>query len=105
MASRLHTLAILAIAAAATLGTALAEDPGRAPPAEEKLNLKFQALDGNRDGMISKMEAHGDEDMEKQFPTLDRDADGDVSLTEFAAFEFVPPGRKREPGQLDDSAR
>ena len=111
----------LAAAATAVFGLAVAQTPPGPPPAavqlppsgeptvpertpaeKEKVNLKFQSLDGNRDGMISKMEAHGDEDMERQFQSLDRDADGDVSLTEFSAFEIVPPGRKpREPGELD----
>lgn len=94
-------LALLALIAGAVGlgGPALAQDSGKpAPPAPK--DAKFQALDQNQDGMISRMEAHGDEDVERQFPSLDRDADGDVSKSEFAAFEVKPHGRWR-PAQGD----
>lgn len=71
-------MACLALAA----GAALAEEPMRGPPPEERWN----ALDTDGDGSLSRAEAEaGAPGMARNFERFDADADGRVTREEIAA--------------------
>jgi len=50
---------------------------------EEGVRPDFAALDRNRDGYISKVEANGDREVAKRFGQFDTDKDGRLSLEEY----------------------
>jgi hypothetical protein len=60
---------------------AMAQDPSE--PANPRPD--FLALDRNRDGSISKVEALGDPEVQKRFAAFDHDRDGKLSEGEHAA--------------------
>lgn len=59
---------------------ALAQGGGEAVSASR---AEFIALDRNRDGLISKVEALGNPEIQKRFSTFDRDKDGLLSDAEY----------------------
>jgi hypothetical protein len=76
------TLAALAAAGAATA----ADPPARTSPpaATEPAGLvAFAAVDRNRDGAISALEAEAFADLQAQFETLDANRDGQLAPLEF----------------------
>ncbi len=50
----------------------------------------FQQLDQNKDGYVSIIEATGQNELLKQWSTVDTDTDGRLEITEFSAFEEEP---------------
>jgi hyperosmotically inducible periplasmic protein len=72
---------ILACAAALAAGRALG-DPAEASPAVQS-RADFLALDRNRDGLISKIEALFDREVAKRFREFDADRDGHLSAAEY----------------------
>ena len=72
------TLLSFAFAVPGALAQLLPGDPGAGAPRAE-----FAALDRNRDGYISKVEANGDREVAKRFAQFDTDKDGRLSLEEY----------------------
>ena len=71
---------LVALAAAFAAGRALSQpagDAGTGPRSD------FLALDRNRDGYVSKVEALGDREVHKRFAEFDTDKDGRLSETEY----------------------
>lgn len=62
-------------------GAAALAQPSSEPPLQR---ADFVALDRNRDGYISKVEALGDQEIHKRFATFDTDKDGRLSEAEYA---------------------
>jgi hyperosmotically inducible periplasmic protein len=60
-------------------GCALAQPPSDTPA----VNADFYALDRNRDGYITRLEAAGDREIAKRFAAFDLDNDGRLSESEF----------------------
>lgn len=82
MRTALTTVAvIIAFAAALAAGKALGQ-PASVPGGPLQRS-DFLALDHNRDGAISKVEALGDREVWKRFAEFDTDKDGLLSETEF----------------------
>ncbi len=52
---------------------------------------RFQNMDTNRDGYITRDEAKNDESLTKKWKDADRNADGTIDASEFSAFETTPP--------------
>lgn len=79
---RALSLAALLLACAAALagGRALAE-PGAGPGMQPRTD--FLALDRNRDGLISRVEALGDREVAKRFAEFDGDKDSHLSEAEY----------------------
>lgn len=77
----LSLLALLvACVAALAAGRALAE-PGTGPGMQPRTD--FLALDRNRDGLISRVEALGDREVAKRFAEFDGDRDSQLSEAEY----------------------
>jgi Ca2+-binding EF-hand superfamily protein len=72
--------------------------------AEQSVSEKFKELDKDGNGYISQEEAQGDKKLVQQFDKVDADTDGQLEMSEFAAFEsgeaagFEPPDNPDEPG-------
>jgi lipopolysaccharide export LptBFGC system permease protein LptF len=55
---------------------------------------KFEKLDRDKNGLVSKSEAQKDDTLTAQFASVDQDSDGNVSRTEYlAATQTQPPTR------------
>ncbi|HEX2567344.1 MAG TPA: BON domain-containing protein [Burkholderiales bacterium] len=70
------------------IGLFLTQLPGWAQPAGEPSpaavpRADFAALDRNKDGFLSKLEAAGDREIAKRFSTFDADGDGRLSEAEY----------------------
>src|SRR4051812_32945497 len=72
------TLTLLFSAAATAMAQPVAGDTG-----SSVLRGDFAALDRNRDGYISRVEAIGDKEIAKRFAQFDMDGDGRLSLDEY----------------------
>jgi hypothetical protein len=77
----------LALASGLELAQAPTPDPGQ---------TTLSALDTDRDGSISRIEAQMHPGLAAQFPTLDRNANGALEPAEFARFETL--GAETTPG-------
>lgn len=76
---------VLLLLALMLAGAAAAQQAGSdAPPFPPAPNADFAALDRNRDGYISRMEAQGDREVAKRFAYFDIDNDGRLSEAEYA---------------------
>jgi hypothetical protein len=64
----------------------------------------FNKLDQNKDGYISQQEAKENKNLIEQWESVDADADGQLEMSEFSAFEsgkapgFTPPDDPDAPG-------
>lgn len=76
---RAFITAALMLASAAALAQAGGETPALAGPRAD-----FVALDRNRDGYISKVEALANQEVHKRFASFDVDKDGRLSEAEYA---------------------
>jgi hypothetical protein len=83
-------LLLVGVAAAQSLGnpSAINPTPG-APtsPASADDNVSLSALDTDKNGSVSRMEAEANRNLYKQFPNLDKNANGALEPAEFARFE------------------
>jgi hyperosmotically inducible periplasmic protein len=57
--------------------------PAGEPPAAATPRTDFAALDKNKDGYLSKLEAAGDREIAKRFSSFDADGDGRLSEAEY----------------------
>lgn len=71
-------LLLVAFAAALVAGRALGQDAAGLPPRAD-----FLVLDRNGDGMISKVEALADREIQKRFEQFDKDRDGRLMEAEY----------------------
>ena len=71
------------ILAMAVLSPCMAADTDDAREGE---TILFKSLDGNADGYISRLEAHGDTDLVAKFSSLDKNHDNKLSRDEFQLF-------------------
>jgi hypothetical protein len=64
----------------------------------------FNKLDKDKDGYISQQEAKDNKKLTEQWDTVDADANGQLEMSEFSAFEtgkaadFTPPDDPDAPG-------
>ena len=58
--------------------------PGGEPPPVSAPRADFAALDKNKDGYLSKLEAAGEREIAKRFGAFDLDKDGRLSESEYA---------------------
>ena len=70
--------------------------------AATSVNPKFQALDTNHDGMLSKTELNGYREYDKAFDEADANQDGKLSPDEFIKAESIY-GRQQAAEYMDDS--
>jgi len=64
--------------------------------AESNPEADFRSLDKDGDGYISINEATGRLDLLRKWVDTDKNADGQIEMTEFSAFE-VPPAKTFQP--------
>jgi Ca2+-binding EF-hand superfamily protein len=79
---------LLAFAMAAITGAAVADETATkmAPtPAAVAERTSFEKLDVNKDGSLSKTEAAADAWMKDKFDAADKNADGTIDASEYAA--------------------
>ena len=93
--SKLPTLCAALLAAVGATATAAADTLGGAGNAASRAAVtasqpprddyaKFAGLDADGDGVLSKAEVAGNDELTTRFPALDRNADGRLSRGEFA---------------------
>lgn len=87
----MKTLVALSVMFAAA--AAIADDPSKMDP-EKSAEVKFEALDRNKDQSLSKAEAREDASLVAQFETLDVNADGYISKREYVSQMAQPPSSK-----------
>jgi Ca2+-binding EF-hand superfamily protein len=64
---------------------------------------KFDKLDKDHDGKVSKAEAKGDSTLTAEFASVDQDSDGYVTETEYAAMAESAPNKGMEQRSSDYS--
>lgn len=74
------------LASAAAIGD---EQPAKNPAqaSEKSAQVKFEALDRNKDAALNKIEARADAALAAQFASIDVNADGYVSRPEYVAYK------------------
>jgi hypothetical protein len=91
-------LILTALAGAFAISVAYAQTAAEAVPPESTspardsttpAPMSFKELDANSDGVISKEEAAVDPPLVQAFDTLDRDADGKLSPSEYEAYNVA----------------
>jgi hypothetical protein len=81
----------------ASSGIAVAQNSAPRAPGQ----TAFSALDQNKDGSISRIEATSDQSLGAQFTLLDQNQDGALEPAEFARFETL--GAETSPGTPADA--
>jgi Ca2+-binding EF-hand superfamily protein len=90
-----HKFAFVCAAAFALVSTAaLAE--GDAKP-KNSVEAKFESLDKDADGRLSKEELSGDKGLSWSFSTIDGNSDGYVTMDEFRAKVKMKPATSGQP--------
>jgi len=74
---------VLVLLAIALVHAPLCAQPAGEPPAAATPRADFAALDKNKDGYLSKLEAAGDREIAKRFANFDADGDGRLSEAEY----------------------
>ena len=85
---------------ATTLFTAAAtanEPMGDKERSKQTAEAKFDALDRNDDGRVSKSEARDENKLSAQFASVDQDSDGYVSESEYTAMADTGQSRTDTP--------
>ena len=59
--------------------------------AESDTQKEFNAMDLDRNGVVTILEAEGNVELLKQWATVDKDSNGELELSEFSAFEIGSP--------------
>jgi hypothetical protein len=89
--ARLAGLMGVLLATAVVVAPASAQSPATAPPpagdSSAPTPRSFEELDANGDAAISKDEAAVDPALTQAFGTLDQDADGKLSESEYSAYK------------------
>ena len=93
---------VIALAALATAGGALAQAPGARPEAAVDGGPTFSSYDADRNGKITREEASPNVSLVKQFPRLDRNRDEALDTAEFARFEAQLDGSETGPQSPED---
>lgn len=57
---------------------------------EGAIQSEFKAMDKDRDGFVSIIEAEGKLDLLRQWVGVDKNSDGQLEMSEFSAFEISP---------------
>lgn len=96
-------IGMLAVALFTTAAVAGDETGGK----EHSKAAKFDKLDSNKDGRVSKTEAQTEETLSAQFASVDQDSDGYVSKSEFTAMAQAeqPSQGERSPQRQSDYSR
>ena len=83
-------LGLSAVLLAATAGS-LATTSYAADTAPPKVDAAFQALDQNKDGRLTALEAKSNVELSRQWTEIDKDKSGTIDQAEFSAFEAMQP--------------
>lgn len=86
----MHLVLVAALAAPVAVAQTTEPPPGAAPPAGQARDttpksMSFTDLDANADGKVSRDEAAVDANLTRHFAKADRDGDGQLSQSEYAA--------------------
>lgn len=84
------------VAAAQSTGSPPKITPPAGAPTSPDDDVALTTLDTDKDGSVSRMEAEANKELNKQFPTLDRNHNGALEPAEFARFEAA--GSSSIPG-------
>jgi Ca2+-binding EF-hand superfamily protein len=60
-------------------------------PEQAKADVAFQALDQDKDGKLTAIEAKGNVELGRRWTEIDQDDNGTIDEVEFSAFEAMPP--------------
>lgn len=86
-------------AVALFMTTAVADDTGK----ESKEAMKFDKMDRDHDGKLSKAEVKSDTMVTEKFAAVDQDSDGYISKSEYTAMMQSHPSRTMEHSPSDTS--
>jgi len=89
-------LGSIAVALFAATAAHAQADPGTDRPTS-KAQAKFDKLDRDKDGTVSKSEARKDAKLEAEFAAVDQDADGSISRSEYTAMTQTRPPSQDMP--------
>jgi EF hand len=82
--------------AAVTVTSVVAQTTTAPSPHAHKHGKGFEALDTNKDTLISRDEAKGRPRLEKHFDAIDINKDGQLSRDEFKAFRAAHHGQRKQ---------